>query len=88
MRQACSGKLISCTNVYATVKTNVLVDRETVQFVVEDEGEGFDLSVVPQSGDPQALKDGVGRGLVLLTTFMDEVMFEKGGRKVTLVKRI
>ena len=70
------------------VKVNVLVNREIVQFVVEDEGPGFDLSVVPQSGDPNALTDGHGRGLVLLTTFMDEVVFENGGRRVTLVKRI
>ena len=70
------------------VKTNVLVNRELVQFVVEDDGQGFDLSVVPQAGDPEALRDGIGRGLVLMTTFMDEVIFENGGRKVTLVKKI
>ncbi len=70
------------------VKTNISVNRTEVRFVVEDEGDGFDLSTVPQSGDPQALKYGIGRGLVLMTTFMDEVIFEKNGRVVTMIKKI
>jgi CheY-like chemotaxis protein len=70
------------------VKVNVLVNREMIKFVVADEGPGFDTATVPKSGDPQALKDGIGRGLVLITTFMDDVVFDNGGRTLTMVKYI
>lgn len=54
---------------------------------VEDEGTGFDREAV---SDPMAesnlLEDG-GRGLFLMESMADEVRYDNGGRRVTLVVR-
>jgi len=70
------------------VRVDFRVNRQQVYFNVADQGTGFDLNNVPKSGDPEAFKDGVGRGLVLMSTFMDELVFEDDGRRLTMVKNI
>ena len=69
------------------VYVSILITRDKAQFVIRDEGEGFDTNSVPKAGDPEALKDGHGRGLVLIMTFMDEVIFNDSGNQVTMIKR-
>lgn len=69
------------------VYVNIQVTRAAAQFVIRDEGSGFDIQNVPESGDPDAFREGVGRGLVLMKTFMDEVIFNEHGNEVTMVKR-
>ena len=69
------------------VHVTIQVTRGAATFVIRDEGPGFDTSVVPESGDPDAFKEGVGRGLVLMKTFMDEVRFNEEGNEVTMTKR-
>lgn len=68
------------------VHVHILVTRDKCQLVIRDEGPGFDVSLVPKAGDPESFKDGIGRGLVLMTTFMDQVEFSSDGRQVTMVK--
>lgn len=69
------------------VYVNIQITRGAAQFVIRDEGPGFDLKNVPESGDPDAFREGVGRGLVLMKTFMDEVVFNDNGNEVTMTKR-
>lgn len=69
------------------VYVSVLITRERAQFIIRDEGNGFETSSILKAGDPEALKDGHGRGLVLMTTFMDEVVFNDAGNEVTMIKR-
>lgn len=69
------------------VYVNIQVTRGAAQFIIRDEGNGFDTNTVPESGDPDAFREGVGRGLVLMTTFMDEVVFNDAGNQVTMIKR-
>ncbi len=69
------------------VHVNALITRDLAQFVVTDEGPGFDLTSVPRAGDPDAFRDGIGRGLVLIKTFMDEVIFNDVGNQITMIKR-
>lgn len=69
------------------VYVSALMTRELAQVVIRDEGPGFDKSLIPNAGDPDAFRDGVGRGLVLITTFMDEVIFNDAGNQITLIKR-
>jgi hypothetical protein len=64
----------------------VRITNHSAEFVVRDEGAGFDLALVPQPHDPDAFREGVGRGLVLIRTFMDEVEFSNGGREIRMVK--
>ena len=69
------------------VYVNALVTRDYAQFVIRDEGSGFDTSLVPQSATGDSIKDGKGRGLVLMANFMDEVEFNPSGNQVTMRKR-
>jgi DNA-binding NarL/FixJ family response regulator len=63
------------------------VNTEQVRFVIRDEGPGFDLTSVPAPADPNSFRDGMGRGLVLVQSFMDEVAFEDGGRTLRMMKK-
>ena len=64
---------------------NVDVSRDRATFVVRDQGKGFDISAVPQRHDAQTLENRDGRGLVLMTNFMDDVRFSREGNEVTMV---
>lgn len=59
-----------------------------VSIVVRDEGEGFDSRAVPDPTDPPGLLLGHGRGLYLMRTLMDEVLFEENGTVVRMRKRM
>ncbi len=69
------------------VQVSALITRDLARFVVGDEGSGFDKSLIPDAGDPDSFRDGVGRGLVLIKTFMDEVSFNESGNQITMIKR-
>lgn len=58
-----------------------------VKFVVRDDGPGFDPSTLPDCTDPENLEKASGRGVMLMRTFMDEVLYNETGNEVTLVKR-
>lgn len=62
------------------------ITRELAEFVIRDQGPGFDITTVPQAGDPESLTHG-GRGLVLMKTFFSEVRFNAAGNEVTLLQR-
>jgi CheY-like chemotaxis protein len=63
-----------------------LVTPEKVSFTVRDQGLGFDPALIPEVCDPESFKDGIGRGLVLIKAFMDEVEFADEGRTVEMTK--
>ena len=66
---------------------NVSVSATEAQFVVRDEGPGFNPGEVPDPTDPVNLERESGRGLLLMRSFMDNVEYSKSGNQVTLVKR-
>jgi anti-sigma regulatory factor (Ser/Thr protein kinase) len=55
-------------------------------FMVRDDGNGFDVSQLPTSQDPNQLDIEGGRGLVLIRSFMDEVRFNDIGNEITMTK--
>lgn len=59
-----------------------------LQFSVEDEGEGFDAETLPDPLNPENLLRDSGRGVFLMKTYCDDVLFEKGGRRVVLIFRV
>jgi anti-sigma regulatory factor (Ser/Thr protein kinase) len=61
--------------------------RDEAVFVVRDEGRGFDPTSLPDPTDPANLENLSGRGVLLMKTFMDEVVYNSTGNQVTLVKR-
>lgn len=71
-------------------RVRVRADRtlEEISYIIEDQGSGFDVEETmarlsePDPGMP------CGRGLYLLSQFVDEFRFEKGGRRVILKKRL
>ena len=69
---------------------NIYVDaelsQEVVQYVIRDEGPGFDPGELPDPTDPAYLDRPCGRGLLLMRTFMDDVEYNPLGNEVTLVK--
>ena len=55
---------------------------------VEDEGEGFDYSIIPDPTVPMNVDKIAGRGLFLMKTLSDELIFENNGSKVILVFKL
>ena len=48
-------------------------------------GEGFDYSYIPDPTLPDNIEKDAGRGLYLMKTLSDDLIFEDGGSKVTMV---
>ena len=67
------------------IKTR-MSDRDAV-FAIRDEGPGFDVAALLDPTDPENLERASGRGIMLMRTFMDQVLFNERGNEVTLVKR-
>jgi CheY-like chemotaxis protein len=63
-----------------------LVTKDTAEFTVRDEGPGFDTSSVREADDPEGFKQGAGRGLLLIKSFMDKVEFNPTGNEIKMVK--
>jgi DNA-binding response OmpR family regulator len=63
------------------------VTEHSITYVVRDEGNGFDVSSVPDPTDSGNLLKASGRGLMLIRTFMDEVLFNDTGNEIIMVKR-
>jgi len=58
--------------------------RELVEYVISDEGSGFDISKLPDPTAPENLLKMSGRGVMLMRTFMDEVRYENGGSRLVM----
>jgi CheY-like chemotaxis protein len=68
------------------VHVSISISSRQAKFTVRDEGAGFDPAEVPDPTDPQNLERLCGRGLLLMRSLMDEVLFNARGNEVTLVK--
>jgi serine/threonine-protein kinase RsbW len=60
------------------------VTNNEVSFVVKDEGNGFDLNQVPDPTLPENINKLSGRGVFLMNSLADEVVFEEKGTMVVL----
>jgi serine/threonine-protein kinase RsbW len=64
------------------------ISGKEVVIRIEDEGSGFDPeSVEDPTFDKNLLKEG-GRGVYLIKRSMDEVRYERGGRRVVMIKSL
>ncbi len=68
------------------IQVRVSASSEELQYVVRDEGPGFDTSRAPDANF-EMWDENTGRGLMLMRAFMDEVRFNEQGNEVTLIKR-
>ncbi|MEM8681046.1 MAG: response regulator [Planctomycetota bacterium] len=72
------------------IHVSIVIDREHAEFVVQDEGHGFNYAEQLTNldlGSEGSLVSESGRGFVLMLSFMDEVSFNDTGNCVTMVKR-
>ena len=60
---------------------------EFARFTICDDGPGFDASQLHDPTDPDNLEKCGGRGLLLINSFMDEVLHNKAGNEITMLKR-
>lgn len=76
-----------------TIRVEAIAATEEIRIIIADEGNGFDTSTVPRKGqlDPKAMSEDEnaprGQGLVLMASFVDELVYNDKGNQVTLVKR-
>ena len=68
------------------IQVSVKITSTQAIYSVRDEGPGFDPSTLPDPTDPANLDRPCGRGLLLMRTFMDNVIFNDKGNEVTLFK--
>ena len=69
------------------VRITADLSAKEARFTVEDEGEGFDLTEIPDPLDPANLFKTSGRGVLLIFNIMDEVEYNERGNRLTMVKR-
>ena len=63
-----------------------IVHPDKLTIVVQDEGKGFKREEVPDPLDPANLLKSSGRGILLMETCMDSVIYEQSGTIVKMVK--
>ena len=69
------------------VRITAELTPQEASFTVEDEGEGFDITQIPDPCDPANLFRTSGRGVLLIYNIMDEVEYNEQGNRVKMVKR-
>ncbi|PID56012.1 hypothetical protein CSB45_12985 [candidate division KSB3 bacterium] len=62
------------------------INNDRIKIVVADEGEGFDVSKVPDPTDPMNFLKPSGRGILFMSIGMDEVRYNEKGTVLTLIK--
>lgn len=77
----------------AKKKVHLEVERskDSLAFIIGDEGEGFDLNSIPDPLAPENLLRQSGRGILLIRAFMDSFDLHPrpgGGTEVRLVKNV
>lgn len=61
------------------------VTTDSAEFVIRDEGPGFDPRSIPDPTDPKYFDRPCGRGLWLIHAFMDEVRHNDLGNEITMI---
>ena len=66
------------------VSLTLSLDNNTISFRIEDEGNGFNFSDLPDPTAPENLEKPGGRGIFLMKHLSDDVTFKNGGNIVLL----
>jgi CheY-like chemotaxis protein len=69
------------------VRMYARLDADSATFVIRDEGNGFDVSKLPDPTDPENLLKPSGRGVLMIQLFMDEVRYNERGNEITMIRR-
>ena len=68
------------------VRIDYLVSADKVEIDIMDQGEGFNPETVPDPRLGQNLYKTAGRGLLLISSYMDVVEFNEQGNRVHMVR--
>jgi len=71
-----------------TVKIDYWVEDDKFALEVEDQGSGFDHTLVPDPTSGENILRNSGRGVYLIKRLMDKVEYNQTGNKVRMVKRL
>ena len=66
------------------VDLSLRLDDEQIRFIIQDEGNGFDFSNLPDPTAPKNLERTGGRGIFLMKHLADELNFKNNGQRVEL----
>jgi serine/threonine-protein kinase RsbW len=69
------------------IKITAEVSTKEARFTIEDEGEGFDVTAIPDPCDPENLFKTSGRGVLFIYNIMDEVKYNERGNRLTMIKK-
>jgi len=69
------------------VRVTLIASKEDIRIVIGDDGNGFDTSKVPLAVPADVFAAESGKGLVLMKSFADELMFNDAGNEVTMIKK-
>lgn len=69
------------------VKVAIDIDANRAAMTITDEGNGFDLSKVPDPRADENLERPCGRGIMLMFAYMDEVRYNEKGNQIHVVKQ-
>ncbi len=63
-----------------------LVDKTKAVISIMDEGSGFDYKKIPDPTLPENITKDCGRGLFIVSHYVDEVFFNQFGNRITITK--
>ena len=69
------------------IHVRVRISPLEARFAIRDEGPGFAVSQLQLENRVSATEQSYGRGIVMMRSIMDDVIFNAAGNEVTLVKR-
>jgi CheY-like chemotaxis protein len=69
------------------IRVSAQISRDEAVFVIRDEGPGFDAAKLLASAPLSGPEPELGRGVILMRTIMDEVIYNDAGNQVTMIKR-
>ncbi len=67
-----------------SVELEYQISDNDVEFIISDEGEGFDYNTIPDPTLPENVEKTHGRGIFLMNHLADKIDFENEGSKVKL----
>ena len=69
------------------VRISAEVSPTEARFTIEDEGEGFNVSEIPDPTNPENLFKASGRGVLIIHNIMDEVKYNERGNRLEMIKK-
>ncbi len=69
------------------VMIDATISPNEAEISIEDEGPGFDRGSVPDPLAEENLEKPSGRGILLIESYMNQVKWDHGGRRVRMLKK-